>query len=122
MSCSLLDRANPRDPLGSKVPASPTTIRQTACQGKPERIHTRRKSMTEKTPESDSGEQDDSAVEQDEVLGSFPDDPDTNVDLSAGDEADATRDGQSGGARGAEAGLGRHEPDMDVEEEDVANQ
>lgn len=78
--------------------------------------------MTEKTPESDSGEQDDSAVEQDEVLGSFPDDPETNIDLSAGDEADATRDGQSGGARGAEAGLGRHEPDMDVEEEDVANQ
>jgi len=57
--------------------------------------------MTEKTPESDSGEQDDSAVEQDEVLGSFPDDPDTNIDFSAGDEADATRDGQSGGARGA---------------------
>ena len=68
------------------------------------------------------GEVEASAVEHDEVLGGFPDDPDMDVDLSAGDDADATRDGQSGGARGAEAGLGRHEPDMDVEEEDVTNE
>ena len=78
--------------------------------------------MTEQTPEPDSSEQDGSAVEHDEVLGNFPDDPELGVDLSGGDDADATRDGQSGGARGAEAGLGRHEPDMDVEEEDVTNQ
>jgi len=83
--------------------------------------------MTEHTPkdtdpEADTGGEDGSAVERDEVLGGFPDDPELGVDLSAGDDADATRDGQSGGARGAEAGLGRHEPDMDVEEEDVANQ
>jgi len=63
-----------------------------------------------------------SAVEHDDVLGGFPEDPELKVDLSAGDDADATRDGSTEGARGSEAGLGRHEPEMDVEEEDVANQ
>jgi hypothetical protein len=78
--------------------------------------------MTEQTPEPDASEQEGSAVEQDEVLGNFPDDPEMGIDLSAGDDADATRDGSSEGARGSEAGLGRHEPDMDVKEEDVDNQ
>jgi hypothetical protein len=43
----------------------------------------------------------------------------TSVDLSAGDDADATSQGQSGGARGSEASLGRHDS-KSVDEEDVA--
>ena len=74
------------------------------------------------SPAPDTAGDDPSAVEHDDVLGGFPEDSKMDIDLNAGDEADATRDGASGGARGAEAGLGRHEPDMDVEEEDVANQ
>jgi hypothetical protein len=46
-----------------------------------------------------------------DALGDFPDDHDAadSIDLNAGDKADATSQGHSGGARGSEAGLGRHE-------------
>ena len=74
--------------------------------------------MTEQSPKDSSEPQD----MNDAALGDFPDDPDTMVPRDAGDDADATEDGHSGGARGSEAGLGRHEPEEDVKEEDVENQ
>lgn len=60
------------------------------------------------TPPDSSDEQ----ALKNKVLGDFPagDEPETDMDLTAGDDADATRHGASGGARGSEAGLGRHDP------------
>ncbi|MDX6689643.1 MAG: hypothetical protein QOG15_1100 [Solirubrobacteraceae bacterium] len=40
----------------------------------------------------------------------------TEVDITAGDNADATSMGSSGGARGSDAGLGRHE-DTTIDED-----
>jgi len=52
-----------------------------------------------------------------EVLGEIGEvERSTEVDLTAGDNADATSQGSSGGARGSDAGLGRHE-DTEIDEE-----
>ncbi len=52
-----------------------------------------------------------------DALGNFSDSGEDMIDTSAGDNADATSAGHSGGARGSEASLGRHEG-AEVDEED----
>lgn len=53
-----------------------------------------------------------------DALGDLPDrNAEDDIDQSAGDEADATSQGHSGGARGSEASLGRHDP-SEVDEDD----
>jgi hypothetical protein len=64
-----------------------------------------------------STESSDPQAMADEALGGFPErNAEDRIDLSAGDNADATSQGASDGARGSEAGLGRHE-DKTIEED-----
>jgi hypothetical protein len=71
------------------------------------------------TPGGTPPDDDDPQAMSSDALGDFPDsghDAADSIDLSAGDNADATSQGHSGGARGSEAGLGRHE-DAEVDED-----
>lgn len=66
--------------------------------------------VPDEVQDSQPPDSDDPLELSNDSLGDFPErNAEDRIDLSAGDNADATSQGHSGCARASEAGLGRHE-------------